>query len=583
MRIRFRILLACLSLASVTIALGLFVLQGQRELGHLALRIYDDAVMSISYARSAETRFAELRGKLAIADQAREAATAAPRETSERQTLLAVARSQSGAGSGRDAGVSAEVPLKTHMLSRAEVDKAVATIVDDLDVAIERAMSVEGRKSARALRESVAAVAAGWPGVTSVQQIDAVTRAFDQLVEQYSADGLQLRASAEDLVAQGARSTISAIGAAVAIAIFITWVLSIAIVPAVQKAVKFAEDIADGRLDGEISLPGRRGKSETAALLVALSRMQAAIRESLDRSERLRAEKAESEQTQARLRKDEMRRFVDDFERAIGDIIDTVSAASSELESSAGVLTATADRSRRLAAMVDTASEQASANVRAVASAAETMASSADLVSRQAQVSAKIAREAVRQAHGTNERVSALSKAAGRIGDVVELITKVAGQTNLLALNATIEAARAGDAGRGFAVVASEVKALAQQTAKATEEISQQIGSIQAATGESVAAIAEIGETIGQMSDIASTIASTVAEQGTANRDISENVRLAAHGTQQVSTNISDVQRGAVETGSASAQVLSSARSLAAESHRLKDEVRRFLGTVRAA
>jgi len=580
-RIRFRILLACLSLASVTIALGLFVLQEQRELGHLALRIYDDAVMSISYARSAETRFAELRGKLAISNLAREAA--APRETSERQALLAVARGQGAPGSGREVGASAEAALKNHMLSRAEVDKAVATIVDDLDVAIDRAMSDEGRNSARALRESVVAVAAGWPDVMAAKQIAALAGAFDQLAEQYSADGLQLRTSAEDLVAQGVRSTISAIGASVAIAIFITFVLSIAIVPAVQKAVKFAEDIADGRLDGEIALPGGRSRSETAALLVALSRMQAAIRESLDRSERLRAEKTEFEQNQARLRKDEMRRFVDDFERAVGDIIDTVSAASSELESSAGVLTTTADRSRHLAAVVDTASGEASANVRAVASAAEKMAASADLVSRQAQASAKIARDAVRQAHGTNDRVSALSKAAGRIGDVVALITKVAGQTNLLALNATIEAARAGDAGRGFAVVASEVKALAQQTAKATEEISQQVSGIQAATGESVAAIEEIGSTIGQMSDIASTIAATVAEQEAANRDISENVRLAAHGTQQVSTNISDVQRGAVETGSASAQVLSSARSLAAQSNRLKDEVRRFLGTVRAA
>ncbi len=442
MRIRFRILLACLSLASVTIALGLFVLEGQRELGRLALRIYDDAVMSISYARSAETRFAELRGKLAISDQA--GAAAAPRETSERQALLAVARGQSGPGSSRDVGTSTDATRENHRLSRAEVDKAVATIVDDLDVAIERAMSDEGRKSARALRESVVAVAAGWPGVISVRQIDAITGAFDQLVEHYSADGLQLRASAEDLVARGTRSTISAIGASVAIAIFITWVLSIAIVPAIQKAVKFAEDIADGRLDGEIALPRRRGKSETAALLVALSRMQAAIRESLDRSERLRAEKTEFEQNQARLRKDEMRRFVDDFERAVGDIIDTVSAASSELESSAGVLTTTADRSRHLAAMVDTASGEATANVRAVASAAEKMASSADLVSRQAQASAKIASEAVRQAHGTNERVSALSKAAARIGDVVELITKVAGSDQ----SAGLERHHRGGAGR---------------------------------------------------------------------------------------------------------------------------------------
>ena len=626
MRIRSRILIACLSLASVTIALGLFVLQGQRELGNLALRIYDDGLMSISYARSAEKRFAELRGQLAMSEQTRQAADlivrvrddmataasraaiAAPREPSERQllldvarggaaalgkgrpgelserqALLAAARGTSGPRSGRDPVGVGEGPLKGHILSRAEVDKAIAAIGEDLDVAIERAMSDEGRKSARALRERVTAIAAAWPDVMIDSHIDAITVAFDELVEQYAADGLQLRAGAEDLVARGARSTTSAIGGALAIALLITWALSRAIVPAVRKAVNFAEDIADGRLDSTIVMPRGRSNSETAALLVSLSRMQAAIRESLDRAERLRAENAEAEENQARLRKAEMRRFVDEFERAVGDIIDTVSSAATELEVSAGVLTTTAERSRQLAAVVDAASEEASANVRAVASAAETMASSADVVSQRAQASATIAREAVRQANRTNDRVSALSKAASRIGDVVDLINTIAGQTNLLALNATIEAARAGEAGLGFAVVASEVKALAQQTAKATEEISQQVSGIQTATSASVAAIEEIGATIGQMSDIAATIAATVEEQGAANREISQNVRRATHGTEQVSTNISDVQRGAVETGAASAQVLSSARSLAAESSRLKDEVRRFLGTVRAA
>jgi methyl-accepting chemotaxis protein len=272
-----------------------------------------------------------------------------------------------------------------------------------------------------------------------------------------------------------------------------------------------------------------------------------------------------------------------DFEAMIGEIVDVVSSASSELEVSAGTLTATAERSEQLTTSVAAASEQASTNVQSVASATEEMASSVNEISRQVQDSARIASAAVEQAQKTNERVGELAKAAARIGDVVELINTIAGQTNLLALNATIEAARAGEAGRGFAVVASEVKALADQTAKATGEISQQISGIQAATQESVGAIKEIGDTIGRMSEIASTIASAVEEQGAATQEISRSVQQAAHGTQQVSANIADVQRGASETGSASSQVLTAAKSLSGESSRLKREVGKFLSSVRAA
>ena len=272
-----------------------------------------------------------------------------------------------------------------------------------------------------------------------------------------------------------------------------------------------------------------------------------------------------------------------DFEAMIGEIVDIVSSASSQLEASAGTLTATAERSEQLTTMVAAASEQASTNVQSVASATEEMASSVNEISRQVQDSARIAGEAVEQAQHTNDRVGELAKAAARIGDVVELINTIAGQTNLLALNATIEAARAGEAGRGIAVVASEVKALAEQTAKATGEISQQINGIQAATEQSVGAIKAIGDTIGRMSEIASTIASAVEEQGAATQEISRNVQHAAHGTQQVSSNIANVQRGASETGSASSQVLAAAKSLSGESTRLKAEVGRFLSSVRAA
>ena len=193
-----------------------------------------------------------------------------------------------------------------------------------------------------------------------------------------------------------------------------------------------------------------------------------------------------------------MLKLADDFESAVGEIVETVSSASTELEASAGTLTATAERSQELTTMVAAASDEASTNVQSVASATEEMASSVNEISRQVQESARMASEAVDQARKTNDRVGELSKAAARIGDVVELINTIAGQTNLLALNATIEAARAGEAGRGFAVVASEVKALAEQTAKATGEIGQQITGIQAATQESVGAIKDISGTIEQ-------------------------------------------------------------------------------------
>ena len=271
------------------------------------------------------------------------------------------------------------------------------------------------------------------------------------------------------------------------------------------------------------------------------------------------------------------------FETVIGEIVQTVSSASTQLEASAGTLSATAKQSQTLTSTVASASGEASANVQSVASATEELSSSVTEIGRQVQESARMATDAVGQARVTNDRVSQLSKAAGRIGDVVELINTIAGQTNLLALNATIEAARAGDAGRGFAVVASEVKALAEQTAKATGEISQQITGIQGATQESVNAIKEISGTIERLAEISSAIAAAVEEQGAATQEISRNVQQAARGTQQVSSNISDVQRGASETGAASSQVLSAAQSLSGDSHRLKLEVGRFLDSVRAA
>ena len=369
------------------------------------------------------------------------------------------------------------------------------------------------------------------------------------------------------------------IGAVVALLLVATCVLSIlTIARPLQALTRSMRELANGNFG--VVLPGLGRKDEVGNLAEAVEMFKVKA----EQKARNEAEaKMKQDQMAAQRRKAEMQNLADQFESAVGEIVDAVSSASTQLEASAGTLSATAERAQEVTSMVAAASEEASTNVQSVASATEELSSSVHEISRQMQESARMAGEAVSQARSTTERVSELSKAAARIGDVVELINTIAGQTNLLALNATIEAARAGEAGRGFAVVASEVKALAEQTAKATGEIGQQISGIQVATQDSVASIKDISGTIERLSEISSTIAAAVEEQGAATQEISRNVQQAARGTEQVSSNIVDVQRGSADTGSASTQVLSAAQLLSSDSSRLKIEVGKFLDSVRAA
>jgi methyl-accepting chemotaxis protein len=396
---------------------------------------------------------------------------------------------------------------------------------------------------------------------------------------QQSVERLYRQADTDEAVTRGSIKVwmLIALGLAVVVVSGVSLLIGRSISNALSAMIHAMTRLAGG--DPTIAIPSLGRKDEVGEMADAVQ----VFKTNMIETERLRAEQLEAEQRQLQQRRADMHKLADAFEGAVGEIVEKVSSAATELEASAGTLTATAERGQELAIAVAASSGETSTNVQLVAFSSEELTSSVNEISRQVQESSRVANEAVDQAQKTNDRVGELSKAAARIGDVVELINTIAGQTNLLALNATIEAARAGEAGRGFAVVASEVKALAEQTAKATGEISQQIGGIQAATQDSVSAIKEIGDTIGRMSEISSAIAAAVEEQGAATQEISRSIQQAAQGTQQVSSHITDVQRGASETGSASSQVLSAAQSLSGDSNRLKLEVGKFLNTVRAA
>jgi len=346
-------------------------------------------------------------------------------------------------------------------------------------------------------------------------------------------------------------------------------------VVAMSKAMR---ELAVGNF--EVQLPGLDRRDEVGQMACAVEEFKV---QALAKAERETSEREEKNRELATQRRIELHSLAESFETAVGNIIENVGSASSELEHSAVILTKSSAATQQLSTVVATASEETSTNVQSVASATEEMASSINEIGRQVADSNRIANEAVDQAEKTDARIAELSLAANRIGDVTKLITTIAEQTNLLALNATIEAARAGDAGRGFAVVAQEVKTLAAQTAKATSEISAQISGIQTATHDSVLAIKEISGTIGRVSEIAAVIAAAIEEQGAATQEITRNVQQAAIGSTQVATSIADVNRGAGDTGSASSQVLASAQMLSNENKRLRAEVVKFLATVRAA
>jgi methyl-accepting chemotaxis protein len=552
MSIRIKVLGVLSLILALSCGFAAYGIHGISTNGRLVVELYDGPLMGINHARAAHAALNEAR--------------------------LMVQQGESGEASPQAAAM---------------FENLVKNIFEDLAVVRDRIQATKVREGqdraeskvrdwSNAVLKTLKPAPGGLtelPATFTVRGLgqDAVA-SVDDLVEMVAAYGYEYRTEAEANVSAARQAMIIASAAGLLVGLIVAIGFAYSLSKPISMLAKSMLGLAEG--DFNIILPGLTRKDEVGQVTRAVERFKVLAEERAreEAEAKINRDRVVSEQ-----RRFDMNRIADSFEAVVGQIVQTVSSTSNELESSATTLTATAERSKQLAAMVATASEGASTNVQSVASATEELSSSVYEISRQAQESARIASEAVNQARGTTERVSELSKAATRIGDVVELINTIAGQTNLLALNATIEAARAGEAGRGFAVVASEVKALAEQTAKATDEIGQQISGIQSATHESVNAIQQISGTIERLSEVSSSIAEAVGQQGAATQEISRNVQHAAQGTRQVSSNITDVERGASETGTASSSVLSAAQSLSSDSNRLKLEVRKFLETVRAA
>jgi methyl-accepting chemotaxis protein len=426
----------------------------------------------------------------------------------------------------------------------------------------------------------LAAAGTGQYPLTGREWVDQSGAAISTIVKLVNATSVSARTAADELSASSFRHAVFYLALmilGIGASILSFGILSGRVLGPLKAMTVAMEKLANG--EKSVDVPGVGRTDEIGQMAAAVQ----IFKDNMIEADRLRAEQERTKAHADADKKAAMSKLADEFEASVTGIVKTVSSASIELQSTAQSMSTTAEETSRQATAVATASEQASVNVQTVAAASEQLSSSISEIGRQVVEAARIAGHATDDAGRTNANVQALADAANKIGEVVTLISDIAGQTNLLALNATIEAARAGEAGKGFAVVASEVKSLASQTGKATQDIASQIKSIQSATADAVNAIETITNTIGRINEITTTIASAVEQQGVATQEISRNVQQASAGTAEVSANIGGVTSAARETGSASIQVLGAATELTQQSQALRAQVDDFITRVRAA
>lgn len=575
------------------VLIALAVLQGglsvksSRDLGQLTKQIYDEAFMAVNFVRSANSNFhvAEnlmmkmfLPGAVVDVEEAVEALEEASELTTDD---LEVAKERSTRKRSKDLITQIEVLNAAWVADASEGLKKLGASTNNPAV-------VDDVRKKLAVHE------------------ESIRTAFETLVEYTAEDGYTFSAGAAHDVEQEVLVSYITTGVVVVLGLLIATLLGLVITRPLHGIRSKMNDLVDGNKEVEIPGTGRRDEigdmaravnvfktnmvenerlQEENAAAEAKSRLQEQKREEDSRKskEQAEADRIKADAAAEERRKADLQALADTFETGVGAVIEKVTTASTQMQSSAEAMTASAERASERANAVATASEEASSSVRIVSAATEEMSASVEKIARQANESSRIAKEAVDEAGSANEKVQSLEVAAGKIGEVIDLINDIASQTNLLALNATIEAARAGEAGKGFAVVATEVKSLADQTARATDEIGAQIMQIQSATAEAVTAIDGIGSTITKVNDIAGVISDAVEEQGGATREISGNVEHAATGTQTVSTNIVEVSEAAAETGEAASNVLGASHELSTQAKVLRSAVDEFLDKVRAA
>jgi methyl-accepting chemotaxis protein len=559
MSIRTKLFAAFLFVILLAGAQGFVSTRSVESTGDLIVEMYDVPLMSVSFARSAQTQFSAaaryMSRAISLSQTFGSEADLAPIDEAYEQFTsdLEVVRER--------LSDSESVQLIDNILTLAQAWKASGDLV----------LSGEGENAAPVTE---------LPMLSVIEKQDAkIFAALDELIEAASAKGFEFRTEAEGLVADSRTIQLIIAGGVVLAGILCALLLARSLVRPILAAARTAERVADGNLDNEIA---SKRKDETGIMLRALAKMQDALRLQRENEVRIAAEK-EEEETRRRKRQDAIDSSIATFEQTVAGVLQGVSGAVETLESSAGAMSNVASATTDKTATVVAASQSTSRNVDTIVTAADNLSQGIAEMIQKVSEARQFAQTAVNEAASTNENVTGLSNAAQRIGEILGIITEIASQTNLLALNATIEAARAGAAGKGFAVVASEVKALAGQTARATEDIAAQIQDIQAATKGAVLAIGRIGNTIERINGHAETIDAVVGRQHAATSEIAQSVQKAASETQQVSATIENVAQSAEETRATAGRLNEVTHSLAQQQSALRSAIEGFLEQIRAA